>query len=294
MNENDDLVSVIIATYNRAQWLKRALKSVIKQTHKNLEIIIVDDNSNDNTPELVNDFIKNDKRIIFLRNEKNQGIGFNRGAGLSVSKGAFISFLDDDDEWLENKIEYQLKKAKELNAPVLILCNGYDYVRIQKYSMDLSAPEGFIHFRKNTTPLGYSLPSPSHWFFSRAVFETVGNYDPDLRSWADAAYLLRISLNKIPIYYCNKLLVRRYRLENEEYVSQVGEKWICSKELFLNKYYNAVRKDRYFLFRFYYSMGKDCLKINNKKKARSYFLKSLKLRPYKLDIAVKYCRLLKA
>jgi glycosyltransferase involved in cell wall biosynthesis len=284
---NNDLVSVIITTYNRAEYLKRALASVINQTHKDLEIIIVDDNSDDDTSELVSDFSKMDKRILSLRNDKNQGYGFGRKLGMEISKGAFISFLDDDDEWLENKIKYQLIKAKELNTPTLILCNGFDSVRIEEFAMAQSVPDGFIHFKKNKTPLGYALPSPSHWFFSKAVFETVGSYDASFRSWADSDYLLRIFLNEIPIYYFNELLVRRYRLENKEHVSQVGETWNYSKEKFLKKHYQHINKDRNFLFRFYYSIGKDYLKINNKIKARNYFLKALKLKPYKIDIAFK-------
>lgn len=290
MSEHNDLVSVIIPTYNRAEYLKRALESVIKQTHKSLEIIIVDDNSNDDTLGLVKNFLNDDKRIIFLRNNKNLGIGFSRGSGLNISRGAFISLLDDDDEWLENKIESQLKKSKELNTPALILCNGFDYARAQRCAMDQSTPDGFIHIKNNKTPLDYALPNPSHWFFSRIVFEIVGNYDPDFRSWSDQDYLLRIFLNKIPIYYFNELLVKRYRFERKEHASQVSEKWICSKELFLKKHFNTIKKDRYFLFRLYYSIGKDCLKINDKVKAGSYFLKSLKLRPYKLDIAAKYLK----
>ena len=292
MNKNNDLVSVIIPTYDRAQYLRRALESVRNQTHRNLEIIIVDDSSNDNTPELVNNFIKDDKRVIFLRNDKNQGIGFSREAGINISKGTFISFLDDDDEWLENKIESQLKKAKELNTPTLILCNGFDNVRIQKYSIDQGMPEGRIHFKNNKTPLDYALPNPSHWFFSRAVFTIVGKYDSAFRTWSDQDYLLRIFLNNIPIYYLNQLLVKRYRLQSQEHASHVGGKWIYFRELFLKKHFNAIKKDRHFLFRLYYSIGKDYLKINNKEKARGYFLGSFKLRPYKLGILIKILKTL--
>lgn len=281
------LVSVIIPTYNRAQALKRALESVIKQTHTNLEIIIVDDNSNDNTMALVNDFIEKDKRIIFLKNDRNKGNGSCRAMGMGASKGAFISFLDDDDEWLENKIDLQLKKAREINTPVLILCNGFDFVRMQRFSMDLTIPDGFIFFKKNKIPLSYGLPNPSHWFFSRAVFEKVGNFDASFRSSVDLDYLLRIFLNKIPIYYFNIPLVRRYRLGDKEYVSQTGEKGIHFKEQLLKKHYAVLSRDKQFIFRLHYSIGKDYLSINSRKNARVWFLKALKLRPYKVEIVAK-------
>lgn len=286
------LVSVIIPTYNRRPYLERALKSVLRQGHGNLEVIVVDDHSTDDTPTFIEGFCKRDQRIIFLRSDENRGNGFSRHWGLGMAKGSFISFLDDDDEWLEKKIEFQLEKALEIDTPALILCNGYDQERAQPFAMDLKFPEGRIIFKHKELPLRYALPNPSHWFFSRALFEKVGNFDKNLRCWVDADYLLRIYLNNIPIYYFNRPLVRRCRIENQGHVSRVGAGWLHGKEQFLRKHAIALSKDRHFLFRLYYSIGKDFVRIGQKMKARRYFLRALALRPCKAEILLKLLKTL--
>ena len=97
------LVSVIIPTYNGARFLGRAIRSVLDQTHPNLELIIVDDKSPDNTEEVVKQF--DDPRIKYIRHEVNQGAGSARGAGRQNSSGEIIAFLDQDDVFHPEKLE---------------------------------------------------------------------------------------------------------------------------------------------------------------------------------------------
>ena len=99
------LISVIIPTFNRETLLKRAIISVLNQTYQNLEIVIIDDASKDGTEKLVNNF--QDSRINYFKNDRNQGVQISRNRGLEIAKGLFISFLDDDDFWLKEKIEEQ-------------------------------------------------------------------------------------------------------------------------------------------------------------------------------------------
>ena len=107
------LVSCILTTFNRKELLIRSLSSILNQTYKNLEIIIVDDGSNDGTKDLVKKKILNlDPRLKYLRHKKNKGLAAARNSGLINSKGEFIAFLDDDDEWIDNKIDLQIKKFK--------------------------------------------------------------------------------------------------------------------------------------------------------------------------------------
>src|SRR3990172_8426989 len=101
---NDCLVSVIIPTYNRVVMLQRALDSVTKQDYTNLEIIVVDDGSNDNTEQVVKR--DNDKRIKYYR-KKNSGPADSRNYGLKKAKGKYICFLDDDDTIKPDKINKQ-------------------------------------------------------------------------------------------------------------------------------------------------------------------------------------------
>ena len=101
-------VSVIIPFYNRKKELKRAIKSVIAQTYKNIELILIDDCSTEKN-EFVENLVLENKNIKYYRNEKNMGASFSRNVGIEKSNGTFIAFLDSDDEFVIDKIETQLK-----------------------------------------------------------------------------------------------------------------------------------------------------------------------------------------
>lgn len=113
------LVSVVIPTCNRARLLVCALESVIVQTYRDLEIIVVDDASSDDTREVVQGF--GDRRIRYLRHDIRRGGSAARNTGVRAAKGAYIAFLDDDDEWLTNKVETQLNAIGDADA---ILCTA--------------------------------------------------------------------------------------------------------------------------------------------------------------------------
>jgi glycosyltransferase involved in cell wall biosynthesis len=108
MNKEDPLVSIIIPTYNRANLLPTAILSVINQNYQNWELIIVDDGSTNNTKQTVEEFIKKDSRIKYFYQE-NKGQPFAMNTGIKLSKGEFIAFLDDDDEWYLEKLEKQIE-----------------------------------------------------------------------------------------------------------------------------------------------------------------------------------------
>ncbi len=103
------MVSVIMPAYNSAAFISEAIGSVIKQTYGNWELIVIDDASGDATPEIVEDFSNQDKRIKIIKNILNQGPGPSRNSGMKTAKGDFIAFLDSDDLWLPKKLEIQLK-----------------------------------------------------------------------------------------------------------------------------------------------------------------------------------------
>ena len=102
------MVSVIIPTYNRGSLIGRAIVSVLNQTYKDIEVLVIDDASTDYT-ETVVDSIK-DERLHYYKLEKNGGACRARNVGISKAQGEYIAFLDSDDEWMSNKIELQYKE----------------------------------------------------------------------------------------------------------------------------------------------------------------------------------------
>jgi glycosyltransferase involved in cell wall biosynthesis len=122
-SEHESLVSVIIPTHNRSKMLARALNSVFNQTYYNFEIIIIGDCCTDNTSQVVNSF--KDNRIIFIPLQENVGGAQARNIGLKRANGEFISFLDDDDEWLTNKTKEQINIFKNKPNLAIIASNYY-------------------------------------------------------------------------------------------------------------------------------------------------------------------------
>ncbi len=107
--EQSPLVSVIMPAYNSAAYIAEAIQSVLAQTHSNLELLIIDDASKDNTIEITEAFKSKDSRIKLFKNTSNQGAGITRNIGIKEAKGAFIAFLDADDLWLSEKLNIQLE-----------------------------------------------------------------------------------------------------------------------------------------------------------------------------------------
>lgn len=100
------MVSVIIPTYNRADTLKRSIESVLNQSYQDFEIIVVDDNSTDNTGRVVMEFA--DSRIRYLKNDRKMGANGSRNVGIQNAKGDYIAFQDSDDAWRNDKLEKQM------------------------------------------------------------------------------------------------------------------------------------------------------------------------------------------
>ena len=114
MNENKNaFVDIILPNYNKDKFLKESIDSIISQTYQNWQLYIIDDNSQDNSKKILNDY-KNEKiNIIYL--SKNKGAAFCRNLGIRVSNSKYISFLDSDDYWSPNKLEDQIFFMEKFN-----------------------------------------------------------------------------------------------------------------------------------------------------------------------------------
>ncbi|MGI4991231.1 glycosyltransferase family 2 protein [Halobacteriovorax sp. GFR7] len=131
----NDLVSVIIPVYNASQYIVETLESVVNQTHKNLEIIVVDDCSKDNTYEVVQNYLSNcNVKFILKKCEQNYGGPAGpRNIGVNCSSGDYIAFLDADDIWHPKKLEIQLQYLESSNA-VLVSSLKYDFLDGESYN----------------------------------------------------------------------------------------------------------------------------------------------------------------
>jgi len=108
-----ELVSIITPYYKKKKYIELTINSVLQQTYKNFELIIIFDDQNKEDLNLLKNLTKKDKRINILVNKKNLGVGLSRNKGIRFAKGKFIAFLDADDLWLKNKLKIQIKFMKE-------------------------------------------------------------------------------------------------------------------------------------------------------------------------------------
>lgn len=119
-----DLISIVVPIYNVEKYLKKCIDSIINQTYKNLEIILVDDGSPDNCPKICDDYAKLDSRIKVIH-KKNGGLSDARNNGIKNSTGKYISFIDSDDYIEQNMIEELYKAIKE--GSQIAICNRLEY-----------------------------------------------------------------------------------------------------------------------------------------------------------------------
>ena len=196
-------VSVIIPTFNRFNLISRAIDSVLSQTIKPFEIIVVDDGSSDNTST----FIKNNYKSVKLIKQNNLGVSKARNVGIKNSSGNWIALLDSDDEWEKNKLEVQIKSLSEYDyysvchTNEIWIRNGIrvnQKKRHQKYGGDI--------FDKC---LDICRISPSSIIFKKNIIDEVGWFDEGLPICEDYDLWLRITAN-FKILFINKPLVIKY------------------------------------------------------------------------------------
>lgn len=177
----NDLVSVVIPTRNRCARLVRAIESVTSQTWRNIEIIVVDDASTDDTPAYLARLAASDGRVKAIRNEQALGGGGARNRGVEVASGAYIAFLDDDDIWLPEKLEIQLSLLRENDRASAASCGFVaEFPIFGKRTVYVQPPSDIQQLLRSN-----HLGGASMCLTTKAVLEAIGGFDPALRSGQD-------------------------------------------------------------------------------------------------------------
>ena len=164
-NTNQVVVSIIMSVYNGEQFLREAIESVINQSFSKWELIITDDNSSDNSAEIIREYLARDKRIKLLVNEINDGLTVSLNRMLKYAKGKYVARLDSDDVCLPNRLEKEVKYL-ENNKKVFMVCS---------YAMAIGSKMGVIKTVKNSERLKASLLFANSIVHSTIMFRN--NYD---------------------------------------------------------------------------------------------------------------------
>lgn len=179
------LVSVVIPAFNAGTFLGDTLKSVLSQTHENIEILVVDDGSVDQTPEIVRSFARQDNRVVLLQ-QKNKGVAAARNLGIEESRGEFIAPLDADDIWYPEKLRTQVERIQGSDASVAL---------VYSLSVDIDEEGKILHpkgrkFYYSHRPEGDVLLPLIYFNFlgnasvpliRRSCLEKIGTYDTRLK-----------------------------------------------------------------------------------------------------------------
>ena len=269
-----DKVSVILPTYNRANMIERCIKNVFDQDYDNIELIIVDDASTDNTKDVVASL--NDSRIKFLQLENNSGgAAAPRNAGLKEATGKYVSFIDSDDEYCEGRISEMVKLMEELDPKPALVFSNFVAHHDGSHCVPLSLNSEFISAEKSF-PASVFCPT-SCWIINREIIRDEF-FDEKIHVIEDCDYFARIA-RKHPMYFYNKPLVRKYA--HGDLTGSVPEEYAEeTRDLMLSKWLPEMKKDRKFLIDFYCTMAKDLTKVGKKDKSMKILKEAFKISPF--------------
>lgn len=203
------LVSVVIPVYNRQATIQRAVDSVLNQTYSNIEVLVVDDGSTDNSLEMLKKY-DNDNRVKIFCQKLNQGANAARNRGIREAKGEYIAFHDSDDEWLPEKLEKQIGLMEKSKYNVSFCAYKIYYAESTQIIPNITKKisSGNIRSILKTKNIVGTPTLVVH----RSVITEVGIFDEEMPRLQDYEYIIRI-IKKYNILFVNEPLVRVYQLE---------------------------------------------------------------------------------
>jgi len=252
----EPLISIIIPTYNGVKYVKKAVKSVWSQTYQNIEIVIIDDGSIDETSEIISEFSKKDSRIVILTNEINRGFVKSLNKGAKRAQGKYIARIDDDDFWCNSK---KLEKQVEFleTRPDYVLTGG-GMIKIDEKNREIARylfPEKDKDIRKSI--LIDNLFAHSAVLLKKDAWEKVGGYDEQFGFFADMDLWLKLgklgkfhNFQEYFVYYLDKELGNKYSMRNRDIRKRVGFNIKLRKKY--RNYYSGYKKAYLFCWASYF------------------------------------------
>lgn len=218
------LVSIVLPTYNSESYLSLAIESCLKQTHANFELIIIDDNSTDRTPDIVRTYAGRDHRIRFVvRNETEPGLPESLNLGFSLAKGRFLTWLQSDNLYTPSAIEYMVQQLCTFPEIGLVYCSTHHID--DDVGSSLATPSFFNATLPPNALARWTVISGS-FLYGREVMERVGPYRPECRYFEDLDFFVR-ACTQFPAKFCIEPchFYRRHSGSLTSAHSDHGRKW---------------------------------------------------------------------
>lgn len=209
----DTKVSAIITTHNRSELLKRAIEGVLNQTHDDVECIVVDDASTDDTEQVCQSY--ESIKYVRIPNEESRGGNYARNIGIKNSTGEFIAFLDDDDYWLPTKIEKQLALIQEKNCGLVFCPIRKEIVNPDNSITMQDGKPGIADGGDVSKEILFNIITTTSCIMVRkSLLLEVGCFDENLTHWQEYDLQIRLA-QKTPFYFVNECLTV-YRVDTRD------------------------------------------------------------------------------
>lgn len=270
INIKEDLVSVVVPTFNRAKVIKNCLSSILNQTYSNLEVIVVDDASDDKTESIVTSI--DDSRIKYIRLRQNTQGTKPRNIGIENSHGKYIAFLDSDDTWLPNKIEKQLSYIKKNDSKDVLCFTGVilsglgDLDEKIVINRNLNQNEVIIDYIIN---VGWVQCGT---FMCSSEIAKKTKFSSTVRKHQDWDFCYRLAKNNCKFIYLEEALTV-YNMADENNQISRNKRFDLSLE-WINSIKNDISVKNYYLFLINY-VTHNMILTNNKKDAWQIYRKAL-------------------
>ena len=240
MTNKGDLISVVIPAYNNGKYIDKCLNSIINQTYTNIEIIIINDCSTDDTEQIILKYKNKDERILYLKNDKNIGVGATRNRGIEVSKGRYIYFLDSDDYIELNCIE-NLYNAISEEYSFSCMTKGYKEIN----------GEIIPHSRSCEELMLLQSPSVCIRLFNKKVIQESNVRFSNLKIGEDLEFVFKLMIYNNKISYVDMPLytyvihedssIRRYSKSQLDVIKAMEEVELYAKEIEkYNEFYEII------------------------------------------------------
>lgn len=262
------MISVVIPCYNREGTIKDAVYSVLEQSYSNLEIIVIDDCSNDQTVNVVKGIISSEPRVKLIELDHNRGANYARNIGVIESQGDYIAFQDSDDIWYKDKLKIQIEKLNQYGGNIIgsAMSNGKERENntgnIEKLQFENFLPNNIISTQtilaKKSLLLKY-------------------RFNEELPRFQDWELLLRISQEETVLYYTSSLVIQRIGNDSITKNNEAGFKAIEIIKLINNEIFESSGK---FRATYYYYKGILYCSTGFKHKGIKNFMKAFSNYPY--------------
>lgn len=276
-------VSIIIPTYNSSRFIKRTIGSVLAQTFRDWELIIVDDCSRDSTELAVREFAKFDKRIKFIKTPENSGgPATPKNIGLENAVGEYVAFLDHDDEWFPEKLEKQLRVFQNSKDENLGLVSCYINLVEEKTKKNISKHTKL--FRGDVLPKIIKenfIVTTSSVMIKNEIIKKIGFFDSSFKTFDDWDMWIRIAEKGYYFDFVNSVLINYISHGENAYFNNSKRKDDQEFTLIYKKHNEIISKYSMKMMGHYYLYQKDY------KKARECFLKNIQNKNIFLEEKIK-------